>query len=82
MQLQVMLCTLLLPGQSALEHGLNPKLGILLNYAKREPALRKKKGRPTEKRVARLREKEKELKVDAQPLYHIQKVTEIYNKVT
>ena len=36
---------------------LNPELIIPPQYAKREPALRKKKGRPTDKRVERLREK-------------------------
>jgi hypothetical protein len=36
---------------------LNPELVIPPKYAKREPALRKKKGRPTDKRVERLREK-------------------------
>ena len=44
---------------------LNPKLIIPPKYAKREPALRKKRGRPTEKRVERLTEKQKE--VDARP---------------
>ncbi len=43
---------------------LNPVLVIPPIYAKREPALRKKKGRPTEKRGARLREKEKEEEED------------------
>ena len=36
---------------------LNPELIIPPMYAKREPALRKKKGRPTDKRVERLKEK-------------------------
>ena len=36
---------------------LNPALVIPPKYAKREPALRKKKGRPTDKRVERLKEK-------------------------
>ncbi len=48
-------CTPLLQGKSALE--LNLELVIPPEYAKREPALRKKKGRPTDKRVDRLREK-------------------------
>ena len=39
---------------------LNPELVIPPKYAKREPALSKKKGRPNDKRVARLKEKEVE----------------------
>ena len=44
---------------------LNPNLILPPKYAKREPALRKKRGRPTEKRVERLTEQQKE--VDARP---------------
>ncbi len=44
---------------------LNPKLVIPPKYGEHEPALRKKKGCLTEKRVERLREKEKKLEVDA-----------------
>ena len=40
---------------------LNPNLILPPNYAKREPALRKKRGRPTEKRVERLTEQQKEV---------------------
>ncbi len=39
---------------------LNPELVIPPKYAKRKPALRKKEGSPTNKRVARLKEKEVE----------------------
>ena len=44
---------------------LSPNLILPPKYAKREPALRKKRGRPTEKRVERLTEQQKE--VDARP---------------
>jgi hypothetical protein len=46
---------------------LNPKLTIPPKYAKREPAMRKKRGRPTDKRVADLKDKDKEEEVDARP---------------
>ncbi len=44
---------------------LNLELVIPPKYAKREPALCKKKGRPTDKSIARL--KEKEVEEDARP---------------
>ncbi len=44
-----------------------PDLIIPPKYAKREPALRKKRGRPTDKRVAKLEDKEKEAEVDVRP---------------
>ncbi len=44
---------------------LNPKLVIPPKYAKLEPGKRKRKGRPTEKRVAKL--KEAQADVDARP---------------
>ena len=44
---------------------LNPKLVINPKYAKLEPGERKRKGRPTEKRVAKLKEAQAE--VDARP---------------
>jgi hypothetical protein len=61
-----MLCTLLLQAQSALEHGVESGACHPSHiYAKREPALRKKEGRPTNKRVARL--KEKKVEEDVRP---------------
>ncbi len=54
---------------------LNLKVVIPPKYAQRKPALNKKNGRPTEKRVARLMEKEKELEVDARPFINALRVS-------
>ncbi len=54
---------------------LNQKVVIPPKYAKREPALHKKNGRPTEKLIARLMEEEKEVEVDVRPFVNALRVS-------